>query len=477
MTSTPLSASPCSARAAATRWLLTLAAALWLALAGPLPAWSSPALLAGEQQDEEQEEEPAPTPPSPTPTATPAPSPSPSPSPTAEPVEPAVPTAQPDQTGPPLPEKLLADYPLLQGHFYSQTVPGARPGFGFSVADAGGIPLWREYQRLGGLAKLGYPLSRRFVHDGTVVQAFQGGVLQWRPERDEAIVLPLARLVPLPAQAVEPEPPHRLGATAARQPWSGWWWPATRQVRGPYLFDLEGPLAKYDRFVAASGGGDPATLDWEREQHGWVGLSWAGHCNGWAAAALLEDEPTQPRELAGITFGVDDLKGLLAAYHFADAAAWLDGGPDDSISPLDLHRRLLNWLGRDRKGFVLTFRPGRGEEVWSYPAYRFELTLSPDPENPDATHARALVWLADNDVPADFVGLQPWRGEPQVYEYRLFGPREAPTGGEWLGASAGGGFARPAQLWYPEPRVRNLERELASPNLDYQTLKRILRGP
>ena len=46
------------------------------------------------------------------------------------------------------------------------------------------------------------------------------------------------------------------------------------------------------------------------------------HCNGFAAAALLEPEPTEQREILGITFSVADLKGLLVDYHFGDAAAW-----------------------------------------------------------------------------------------------------------------------------------------------------------
>ena len=39
-----------------------------------------------------------------------------------------------------------------------------------------------EFQRLGGLQTVGYPISRRYEKDGFVTQAFQKLVLQWRPE-------------------------------------------------------------------------------------------------------------------------------------------------------------------------------------------------------------------------------------------------------------------------------------------------------
>jgi hypothetical protein len=54
---------------------------------------------------------------------------------------------------------------------------------GFSVTNADGIPFWDAFQELGGVEVLGYPVSRRFEHDGLTVQAFQKAVLQWRPDQ------------------------------------------------------------------------------------------------------------------------------------------------------------------------------------------------------------------------------------------------------------------------------------------------------
>lgn len=76
------------------------------------------------------------------------------------------------------------DYPVEGGRVFTQAAETGAPDTGFAVTDADGIPFWTEFQRLGGVQALGYPLSRRFVWDGFTVQVFQKVVLQWRPELD-----------------------------------------------------------------------------------------------------------------------------------------------------------------------------------------------------------------------------------------------------------------------------------------------------
>jgi hypothetical protein len=374
----------------------------------------------------------------------------------------------------PVPSDQPADYPLPTGHFYSESVPGAPPGFGFSVTDVPGQPFWSAFQRMGGLEVLGYPLSTRFLLYGGVGQAFQTGILHFDPSAGDWTLIPSFEAVPISAR--EPEPPARLGGSSERMPWSGWWWPATSRVHGPYLFQSNGPLAKYDQFVAQSGRGEVQTAEWEWEQIAFNDFTWAGHCNGWAAAALLEPEPTDWRTVAGVTFTVADQKGLLTAYHFADSALWRHG-EDEELSPVDFHRRMIKWIGGERKGFVVTYRPSSDpEEVWSYPAGQFILTMWPDPNEPDLTQVEALLWMADNNVSPDVVGFHPWKGGPQVFRYALRGPREEPTGGLWMPPSYPGGFTRPATIWYPAPDHRNLDRQVVSPDLDYRLIQKILQG-
>src|SRR5579875_310465 len=81
-----------------------------------------------------------------------------------------------------------ADFAIPSGWFFSETGPGN--GLGYRVTDADGVRFWSEFQRLGGVATLGYPSSRRFVGaDGLVYQVFQRGILQWRPELGSAVLV------------------------------------------------------------------------------------------------------------------------------------------------------------------------------------------------------------------------------------------------------------------------------------------------
>lgn len=65
--------------------------------------------------------------------------------------------------------------------------PGVGPGF--TITDEQGIMLYRDFVNVGGAARLGRPLSRRFALGGDVVQLLEGGLLRWRPENGECDVL------------------------------------------------------------------------------------------------------------------------------------------------------------------------------------------------------------------------------------------------------------------------------------------------
>ena len=367
------------------------------------------------------------------------------------------------------------DFAIPDGRFFTEALPDRTDTVGFAVQDGHGVKLWTAYQAHGGVDELGYPISRRFELDGRVAQAFEHGILRWDPTADDAEVLDRAAtpgLKKLPTYAIQPDLPPRASAELQTRPWSGWWWPASDGV-GPTLYGPNSPLAKYDRYVALATGEDPGTYAWERNSVHFPGTAWAGHCNGSAAAALLEPEPTEPRDVLGITFSVGDLKGLLVDYHFGDAAAWSYGG-DGELNPADFHRQLLDWLGGTGKGFVVTFDLGNGE-VWSYPAYRFDSEWSMDATEPDVWHVKTTVWMADMDVPVNFVGTRPYPGPAgKTFEYILRGDPRDPSDGAWTGASQRGGFAHPGRIWYPEPLARNLDRELVSPGLDRETLGNIL---
>ncbi|MBI2954407.1 MAG: family 10 glycosylhydrolase [Chloroflexi bacterium] len=77
------------------------------------------------------------------------------------------------------------DWDLPNGHFFTQANGyhlGSNPSVGFAVTDEGGVLFWSEFKRLGGVAGVGFPISRRFEWDGFTTQVFQKAVFQWRPE-------------------------------------------------------------------------------------------------------------------------------------------------------------------------------------------------------------------------------------------------------------------------------------------------------
>jgi hypothetical protein len=369
------------------------------------------------------------------------------------------------------------DYPIPGGQFFTEALPGRTDGSGFAVFDGHAADLWTAFEGAGGVDVLGYPTSRRFEWDGQVAQAFANGILRFDPATGQTQTFQLGDLPnrKLPAYAVVPDQPPLASGDADPTPWSGWWWPAFDGV-GPTLFAPGGPLDKYDQYVQATGAGDPSTRDWERQHLYFPGTPWAGHCNGFAAAALLEPEPTAPVTVLGITFAVADLKGLLVDYHFGDAAEW-SYGQDSDLDPADLQRMLLTWMGQKGHGFVLTYDLGGGE-VWSYPVYRFDSQWRADPAVVGLWHVTTTLWMADMDVSASFIGTQAYPSQTgKVLTYDLTGdPRQPDAGGSWTGASTSGRFAHPARIWYPKAEVRNPVGNLTSPGLDRQTLANILAG-
>ncbi|MHB9092973.1 MAG: hypothetical protein ACYC7H_16295, partial [Chloroflexota bacterium] len=76
------------------------------------------------------------------------------------------------------------DWDITNGHYFTQTNGQAEGASqtGFSVTDKDGVLFWSEFKRLGGINRVGYPMSRRFQWDGFTTQVFQKAVFQWRPD-------------------------------------------------------------------------------------------------------------------------------------------------------------------------------------------------------------------------------------------------------------------------------------------------------
>lgn len=253
---------------------------------------------------------------------------------------------------------------------------------------------------------------------------------------------------------------------AERPAWSGSWWPMPTSAERPAhrsLYDDDGPLDKYDQHCVALGLPNPRSREFERWRYwsdtrteqatGYKAFFW-GHCNGWAAAAVLEVEPTRPQALKGLLFTVGDQKGLLTVCHNGDPVDLIRKlGPNDAHL---FHSMVLQSIGKDARGLVFdtkldavdpkTSQPVR--EVWNYPAYRYECTYAEVAA--DTYDVVMRLWLADDSVAPDFVGTQNWPapGQPKTYTYRIAGDKVNPRSGAWTGASQND---HPDLMWRPQP--------------------------
>jgi hypothetical protein len=86
------------------------------------------------------------------------------------------------------PPSATLDFSVSSGWFYKQAngFNGAGDA-GFSVTDDADANFWSEFQRLGGVDRLGYPISQRFKYGAYVTQAFQKLALQWQPDQGQAV--------------------------------------------------------------------------------------------------------------------------------------------------------------------------------------------------------------------------------------------------------------------------------------------------
>jgi lipoprotein-anchoring transpeptidase ErfK/SrfK len=112
----------------------------------------------------------------------------------------------------------LADWPIPDGHFYTQSAPHDAPkDAGFVVDNGGGIGLWRDYTGMGGPAQLGYPISTRFDMGGETYQATQTALLSWNPTAGRVEIHPVFRTLAeiemdglLEAMGIPPTDPELL---------------------------------------------------------------------------------------------------------------------------------------------------------------------------------------------------------------------------------------------------------------------------
>lgn len=146
-------------------------------------------------------------------------------------------------------------------------------------------------------------------------------------------------------------------------PWRG---PAWTYQAGLLHEGANAPLAKFDKFVTARTGVSPRAQEWEKANHVYSGISWSGHCNGWAAASILRAEPKAAIKdsTSGVTFDVSDLKGLLSEKDFCVRYSFhgrrFNGRPGQDpkdITPGDFHNVLTYTIGTLKKPVIVDYEP------------------------------------------------------------------------------------------------------------------------
>jgi hypothetical protein len=226
-------------------------------------------------------------------------------------------------------------------------------------------------------------------------------------------------------------------------PWRGYWWPySSRRLAADRV---NSPLAKYDRFAAALTGVNPGARAWELENHS-SHVRWYGHCNGWAAAAILRKEPTAARlDLrTGIRFSVSDQKGLLAEDDMCVKFRFIGrryNGPGDDIWDIPahvFHKTIEEQIGFLRKPLLMDH--DRQEQVWNVVVSGYRMTIKNKGPNQWHVTTELNTHPFDNQM-SDAQGPAPLK--VRVYRYELTtDSRGAVVNGRWLSLN-------PDFLWVP----------------------------
>ncbi len=261
-------------------------------------------------------------------------------------------------------------------------------------------------------------------------------------------------------------------ASASNEPWSGWWWPCYDDTWAN-LYDLPGPVWDYCQACSLM------TLPWSWEyayHRNTDPDSWYGHCDGWAKAAINEDEPAFPRG----DFSIGDQKGLLAE-------CWEDAWGDSSIQEIDpspvLPGQFWEWLRQTIRdglwGLHMTGVDLSTTGFSSYPVYRYKVDYRPTAEVSGdlICDGKIHIWFADYSLDPDGVGTvttERWYSFSDVVVY----PSGAPSGqqGSWTGNSSGNYWDYPDDCFLAASPTNGLPAYLnvENPYVDYYKVRSII---
>jgi hypothetical protein len=197
------------------------------------------------------------------------------------------------------------------------------------------------------------------------------------------------------------------------------------------LFQEEtSPLRKYDLYLEKTTGVAGTSADYEATRVSRAeSQSWAGRCDAWALASILESEPIlkHPVEVDGVTFSDQDLKALLIlTYERVDHLIQFGqrfNGDEESVHadiyPEQFHRVVQMEIFEKKRPFIMDKEIGI--EVWNVPVHKAEVVLSKDSTDRNVMHVKtALVGTLPLNSPMK-ADVQVRRNAIYEYTYDLYG--------------------------------------------------------
>ena len=266
---------------------------------------------------------------------------------------------------------------------------------------------------------------------------------------------------------------------AKQKPWSSWWFPYFDKL----LFEDKGnqlsPLSKYDAFAKKSFRKKTDARNFEETKlYDSRAVGWAGLCDAWSMAAILEKEPVRPVTKNGTTFNIVDLKGLLLktyegaylteVYGQRNNAQW-DSVYED-LYPEQFHRFLQIEIFEKKNAFIMDY--DAGIQVWNVPVYKTRMKITKDDQNPNMVHVRTSLTF-----PSQFIEDYNFTGTEELsksYTYDLYGSWDS------------GKFVADYGLWTNDSRwdhpdyflavPKQLDRKSRNTEIDPKIVDAILEG-
>ena len=213
---------------------------------------------------------------------------------------------------------------------------------------------------------------------------------------------------------------------ANQKPWSSWWYPSFEKL----LFEDQdrnlSPLSKYDIFTKKYARKQTDARGFEEKNiYDSRAAGWAGLCDAWSMAAILEKEPVKPVKKYGIVFNIVDLKGLLLKTYEGAALTEVYGQRNNAqwdsvyedIYPEQFHRFLQKEIYEKKNAFIMDY--DAGFQVWNVPVYEAKMKVTKDQQNPNMVHVRTYL-----SFPSQFIDDYNFTGTQKVlksYTYDLYG--------------------------------------------------------